>query len=98
VLSRTHWASLHFFSKYLDVKLIADLHFQNPEVYRILEKKTKTEGIEGSKAFFYAIWSPKNGLRDGIFVVDSNVLNRSTSTAPCAEKSTYSWKLSYFVG
>ncbi len=56
------------------MKLIAVLHFQNPEAYRILEKKTKTEGIEGSKAFFYAIWSPKNGLRDGILVVDGNVL------------------------
>ena len=70
------------------MKLIAVLHFQNPEVYRILEKKTKTEGIEGSKAFFYAIWSPKNGLRDGIMVVNSNVLIQICKV-PYAEKSIH---------
>ncbi len=73
MLSRTHWASLHSFLNRGEVKSRFTF-FQNPEVYRILEKKTKTEGIEGSKAFFYAIWSPKNGLRDGIMVVNSNML------------------------
>jgi hypothetical protein len=37
---------------------------QNPDLFPILEKKIREEGLRGSKAFFYAIWEPKKGLRE----------------------------------
>jgi hypothetical protein len=31
----------------------------------LVDKKIRKEGFRGYKAFFYAIWSPTEGLRDG---------------------------------
>jgi hypothetical protein len=36
---------------------------QNPVFYPAIDKKIRTEGFNRNKGYFYATWSPKEGLR-----------------------------------
>jgi hypothetical protein len=45
---------------------------QNPVFYPAIDKKIRTEGFNRNKGYFYATWSPKEGLRYSFILLDSS--------------------------
>jgi hypothetical protein len=45
---------------------------QNPVFYPAIDKKIRTEGFNRNKGYFYATWSPKEGLRYSLILLYSS--------------------------